>query len=180
MTYKSEVSSEILYHFTKSPEVIKSILENGFYPRVSREDISVVLPGYEGRPERFTGIPMICFTDIPLNLSEAHRKDYGHFGLGLNKKWAERNKLGPVFYMQKGSGSWEAFNHMQYVVVQELMKHGEINAETMSSIIEFAGYIKPYSAEGQEKPFYDEREWRYLPPFRDTPPTTQAAMASNS
>ena len=71
--------------------------------------------------------------------------------------------------MQKGSGSWEAFNHMQYVVVQELMKHGEINAEIMSSIIEFAGYIKPYSAEGQEKPFYDEREWRYLPPFRDTP-----------
>lgn len=41
--YQSKISSNFLFHFTKSAEIIISILENGFYPRVAIEDISFMI-----------------------------------------------------------------------------------------------------------------------------------------
>lgn len=74
--------------------------------------------------------------------------------------------------MINGSASWEAYNHMQAVVV-DMMQEAKCSQSTkdkvVSSLIELAGYIKPYAEEGREKTFYDEREWRYVPPFQDIP-----------
>ena len=153
----SEVSSDFIIHFTKQFAIIISILENGFYPRTSKEDMSVVLPA---RDEVKLGIPMVCFTDIPLNLSSEHRAAYGCYGIGLSKEWAKRSKISPVFYMIKGSGSWEIYNHMQ-AMIKEMILHKsnnspqEVKDKAISSLIELAGYIKPYDQEGREKPFYD-------------------------
>ncbi|MBQ6114904.1 MAG: hypothetical protein IJL11_05965 [Synergistaceae bacterium] len=151
---------------------VLSILEHGFFPVTSKEDTSIVRPAHEGKPERFIGIPMVCFTDIPIQLSSEHRAEYGCYGLGLSKEWAKSNKIGPVFYMINGSASWEAYNHMQAVVV-DMMQEAKCSQSTkdkvVSSLIELAGYIKPYAEEGREKTFYDEREWRYVPPFQDIP-----------
>ena len=42
--------------------------------------------------------------------------------------------------------------------------------EMMDAFMNYAGFIKEYSHDVtlNSKPFYDEREWRYLPPFRDS------------
>lgn len=167
----SEISSNLLFHFTKQLDTVLSILENGFYPRTSKENMSVVLSAYN---EVKIGVPMVCFTDIPLNLSSEHRAAYGCYGIGLSKEWAKRSKISPVFYMIKGSGSWEIYNHMQ-AVIKEMILHKsnhspqEVKDKVVISLIELAGYIKPYSEDGREKPFYDEREWRYVPPLSDIP-----------
>ena len=171
----SEVSSDLVFHFTSEPNTVLSILKNGFYPRMSKENMSIVLPAYDNVT---LGMPMVCFTDIPLDRSSEHRAQYGSYGLGLSKEWAKRHKISPVFYMIRESGSWEIYNHMQaYVkkliqiidIFKKTKEMQDISDEAVSSLIELSGYIKPYSEDGSEKIFYDEREWRYVPPFRDIP-----------
>lgn len=187
--YQSQISSSSLFHFTKSIDILISILKNGFYPRTAIEDISFMLPVYK----KFTvGIPMVCFTDIPLVLTETHRKQYGMYGLGLSKNWGIRKGLNPIFYILKNSEAYNTFNHMQFICAHNAILIDKIkcliisptsnmqndenyyyehlnSANVMDSIMNFTAYCKLYSENPLEdvKPFYDEREWRYLPPFLD-------------
>lgn len=148
-----------------------------------------MLPNFENLQ---TGIPMVCFTDIPLELTETHRKEYGMYGLGLNKSWGIRKGLNPIFYILKNSEAYNFFNHMQFICAHNAILIDKIkclitpptnnmqndekyiyehlhSADVMTAIMDFAAYCKLYSEDPLKdvKPFYDEREWRYLPPFTD-------------
>lgn len=171
--YNSKISSKLLYHFTSDVKVIVSILENGFWPMTAIEDISFMLPNYE---DAKVGIPMVCFTDIPIELADEHRKEYGLYGLGMKKEWGMKNGLNPISYMLKDSEIYNAYNHLQFVAVENAKRLGEINKDgsktvekMMDAFMNYAGFIKEYSDDMtlNSKPFYDEREWRYLPPFID-------------
>lgn len=178
--FQSPISSSSLFHFTKSVDILISILKNGFYPRTATEDISFMLPEYDEFP---VGIPMVCFTDIPIELTKSHREQYGMYGLGMKKEWGISKGINPIFYIIKDSAAYNAFNHMQYITVQnskmldeQLTKNKHSykeehskSMEIMEAVFDFAGYIKIYCSSFEEdiKPFYDEREWRYLPPMRD-------------
>jgi len=172
--YNSKISSNLLYHFTSDIEVLISILENGFWPMTAIEDISFMMPKYE---KARVGIPMVCFTDIPIELADEHRKVYGLFGIGMKKEWGIKNGLNPISYMLKGSEIYNAYNHLQWVAQQNALKLDATNKdkdkhktlEMMVAFMNYAGFIKEYSHDVtlNSKPFYDEREWRYLPPFRD-------------
>lgn len=93
---KISISSDNLYHFTNDIDIIKSILQNGFYPRTSIENISFLLPEYD---RAFLGTPMVCFCDIPIDLIEKHTNRYGKYGIGLSKKWGTENGITPVAYI---------------------------------------------------------------------------------
>ena len=54
--------SESLFHFTKSLDFLKGILQNGYQPRYGLEDTSLL-----GRHD-YIGYPMVCFCDIPMSL----------------------------------------------------------------------------------------------------------------
>lgn len=171
--FSSKISSSLLYHFTGEINVVASILENGFHPRTAFEDISFILPNYE---KAKVGIPMVCFTDIPIELSDAHRKEYGACGIGMKKEWGIMKGLNPICYMIKDSEIYNAYNHLQWVISQQAQKldkmenkDGEHSLEVMIAIMDYAGFLKEYSEDPSynSKPFYDEREWRYLPPFKD-------------
>ena len=173
-------SDSTIYHFTKNIESLISILDKGFYPHICEEDMSIVLPNYDNMT---VGIPMVCFTDIPLVQSEKHRKEYGFYGIGLNKKWAIENGLAPISYFIKDTTSWKLYNYIQKAVVttyEELIKEEQKNKISkcneyvdrfegiIKAFIEYSGYIKPYSSDifnSSVKPFYEENEWRYTPPF---------------
>lgn len=171
--YNSKISSNLLYHFTSSIKILLSILENGFWPMTAIEDISFMMPNYE---EIRVGIPMVCFTDIPIELAGAHRKEYGLFGLGMKKEWGIKNGLNPIGYMIKGSEIYNAYNHLQWIAQQNALKLddgykcGPKTLEMLNAVMNYAGFLKEYSRDMNlnSKPFYDEREWRYLPPFSDT------------
>ena len=170
--FDSVISSNLLFHFTKSIDVLISILENGFWPMTANEDISFMMPKYE---KAIVGIPMVCFTDIPIELTKEHRKQYGEYGIGLKKEWGISKGLNPICYIIKNSEMYKAYNHLQWIIQQNALKldNGKKDREnilvTMNAVMNFAGHLKEYSADPtlNSKPFYDEREWRYLPPFKD-------------
>ncbi|WP_205464686.1 abortive infection system antitoxin AbiGi family protein [Clostridium botulinum] len=171
--FSSKISASLLYHFTKDVKIVFSILENGFYPRTAIEDISFMLPNYK---ESKVGIPMVCFTDIPLENSTEHRKEYGAYGIGMKKEWGIKKGLNPICYMIKNTEIYNAYNHLQFIVSQQAQKLDKIEGknnvhsiEVMEAVMDYAGYLKEYSSDStyELKPFYDEREWRYLPPFKD-------------
>lgn len=169
--YSSKISSNLLFHFTKDIDALISILQNGFWPMTAIEDRSFMMPRYE---EARVGIPMVCFTDIPMELIDEHRKEYGLFGLGMKKEWGIKNGLNPVSYILKDSGMFKAYNHLQWIAQQNTLELENGNAgfktfKMLDTVMNYTGYIKLYSNDMtfDSKPFYDEREWRYLPPFID-------------
>ena len=170
--YSSKISSKLLYHFTRNIDVLVSILNDGFWPMTAIADISFMMPNYS---EARVGIPMVCFTDIPIELADEHRKEYGLFGLGMKKEWGIKKGLNPISYMIKGSEIHRAYNHLQYITQKNALELNKKNSketaifELMDAFMNYAGFIKEYSNDTtlNSKPFYDEREWRYLPPFRD-------------
>lgn len=170
--YKSQVSSNLLFHFTKEENTLISILKNGFYPMTAIEDISFMMPNYS---QMRVGIPMVCFTDIPIELTEEHQKRYGEFGLGLKKDWGIKKGINPIGYMLKGSNAQIAFNNMQKIAQKNALKldngnsHGNRTVEMINAVMNYAGFLKIYNDDEtlNSKPYYDEKEWRYLPPFMD-------------
>ncbi len=167
MIILSNISADFLCHYTKSVDTVISIIQNGFYPRVSKEDVSFRYPLFE---KFILGIPMVCFTDIPETLSEEHKSIYGAYGLGLKKEWGIKNGLNPVCYVIKNSQLIDSFNDVQ-VELQKLSSNNMTNQiRALEVTMSFGGFLKLYSEklpDGSEKLYYDEKEWRYLPPFMD-------------
>lgn len=112
----SKISSNSLFHFTSKEFLIK-ILHTGFKISYSGEYLpNQYSDGSSGehievkyfdnglnRTEEKVFIPMICFCDIPLNLNNLHKKEYGNYGIGLKKNWGILNGINPLFYIAKNS-----------------------------------------------------------------------------
>ena len=154
--------SDNLFHFTKSLEIIKSILKNGIYPHFCLEDISWI----KWNGEKYLGFPMACFCDIPLSRISEHTDFYGNYGIGLTKDWGVKNKLNPVIYTPLDSQIQEL---MQDLYVQLLKKdnadeEGE-NAFKLWSLLKPISGKVPCSDSNEKKEFLQECEWRYVPPI---------------
>jgi hypothetical protein len=160
------ISSNVLFHFTKSMENLKSILKNGFYPRYCPEytldplDQKAVSDGIS--PMR--AAPLVCFCDLPLSLIRKHLAEYGHFGIGLSKEWGFKHGVTPVIYTHRGAQTFEPISHL----VAEAEKSSDRTSR--SDLMILAAYTKPYVGaawrDNKVQPdvrFYDEREWRYVP-----------------
>lgn len=154
--------SHTLFHFTKSRETLKRIIQNGFWPRYCLEDVNWL--GYDGF--RFIAYPIVCFCDIPLSRIQEHVDFYGEFGLGLTKEWAEANGLNPVLYVSSENNVSKSF--------RELNDHannmkGEKQRASKITMRYLCAYAKPTSGkmviEGKpvQKEFYQESEWRFIP-----------------
>ncbi len=93
------VSSNVLFHFTKSMNNLKGILKHGFFPRYCLEytfDRADSTAAAEKRsPMR--AAPLVSFCDLPLSLIHKHLQEYGPFGIGLHKKWGIGNGVTRCF-----------------------------------------------------------------------------------
>jgi len=144
-----------LFHFTKSLDVLKLILENGIQPRYCLEDIE-----WHGSVDKQMAFPMSCFCDIPLSRISDHTDFYGEYGLGLTKDWGRKKNLNPVVYGPKGGqiqklasdlldNEAEGTNDLAY-------KLWSLFKPTFGNVVKAEGTVK--------KEFYQESEWRYVPP----------------
>jgi len=89
-----------LFHFTKSMDVLQTILKEGFWPRYCLEDVQ-----WQGHDTyEFVAYPMVCFCDIPISRISEHVGFYGSYGIGLTKQWGIKNNLNPVFYFSARVG----------------------------------------------------------------------------
>jgi hypothetical protein len=92
------ISSESIFHFTKSKKILLSILKNEFQPHFCFERCELGNRVIKG------AYPMVCFCDIPLSqVKEYIGEHYGDYGIGMSKSWAEKSGLNPVLYIKKTS-----------------------------------------------------------------------------
>ena len=160
--YKGKISSYSLWHFTKSFDIILSIVKNGFYPRTAKEDMNFLMKNYE---HAYIGTPMVCFTDVPLDHLDEHTKQYGQFGIGMKKEWGINNRLNPILYIVDNSDLNNAILKLQWNIIQRGKEDESQINEITDLFWGMAGYFKRYMEQESKKPYYDEREWRYLVPF---------------
>lgn len=153
--------SDNLFHFTKSLNVLKLILQHGFQPRYCLEDIQ-----WLDAPWSHLAYPMSCFCDIPLSRISEHTAFYGNYGIGLTKDWGMRNGLEPVLYIRPRGKIVQSIAHFIYksdhADPAEKEKHN-------NQVMNFMRFSKPLT--GQmimaggvvEKDFFQENEWRFAP-----------------
>ena len=157
------LSSNTLIHFTSSKDALKGILTENFRIKYCRETIQ-----FHGLKET-VHIPMISFCDIPLSQIKNHISNYGHYGIGLSRDWALKNRLNPVLYVQSNSQLAESYEELiRHLHAEE--KKGATDKTARQMAADIVRYIKNY--EGPLKRsgvdidkyrYSDEREWRYVP-----------------
>jgi Putative abortive phage resistance protein AbiGi, antitoxin len=166
------VSSSVLFHFTKSMDCLKGILKNGFFPRYCLE--YSLEPGdrktaSKRRPPMYA-VPMVCFCDLPMSLIHKHLKEYGPYGIGLDKAWGLKSGVAPVIYTHRKAQTRQPIIHL----TTKAVRTGDEKAANDLKVL--AAYTKPFVGPAwreRARPrfqtrvrFYDEREWRFVPRVR--------------
>ncbi len=156
-----------LFHFTRSIDVLQSILKDGFWPRYCLEDVQ-----WQGRANyEFIAFPMSCFCDIPISRISEHVGFYGSYGIGLTKQWGVKNNLNPVIYFSGDNPVHDAIKSLT-VVVNGLPDAKEKEAG-LRNVRYLLAHSKPVTGRmivaGQpvHKEFYQETEWRFVPQHPD-------------
>jgi hypothetical protein len=160
------VSSSVLFHFTKTMNDLKSILNYGFFPHYCPEftlDPIDRKAAAKGRPPDHA-IPLVSFCDLPFSLIKKHLREYGYFGIGLEKKWGVRNGVAPVIYTHRTAQTCQPILRLTAIAAEN---NSEIAANDFKVL---AAYAKPFVGPAWRNNrvergvrFYDEREWRYVP-----------------
>lgn len=165
------ISSNTLFHFTSKRDYLISILKNNFRPRYCLEDLTCLMPDALLPDLINIAIPMTCFCDIPLSNIGKHLNTYGKYGIGLTKKWGMKKGLNPILYVHKDSDLWKTIDENDKAILKYL-NDGPASEEIIRGISTLRfNYLKPYEGNfprnGEIIPnvrFYDEREWRFVPP----------------
>lgn len=149
MSLKETLSSSVLFTFTPELKYLVEMLENGIKPRYSFESLPNNSKHYL--------TPMKCFCDIPLSKTKVHLDWYGNYGIGINKEKLKQYGVTPVMYVHD-------------TTVKSIIKPLMLNPESGRIVTLTKKYFgTTYKLGPDDKPkrtsspFYDEREWRYVP-----------------
>jgi hypothetical protein len=176
------ITSDELFHFTKFEHLI-GIIENGFYPRYRFEHTT--LSDLFSRTSTVSPVPMVCFCDIPITLTEKHSQKYSRCAIGVSKDWGYKKGLNPVIYVSTNSAlgdaigalanSFSNYHSSQIKCLESNMTIVSLISQAMKGFIHLSTYVKQYENNSekiflnqQEQTidkgrFYDEREWRFVP-----------------
>ncbi|EHR7166416.1 hypothetical protein KUK86_004591 [Vibrio parahaemolyticus] len=151
--------SDNLFHFTKSLDVLKSILKNGIFPRYCLEDIK-----WMGGKRDYMAYPMSCFCDIPLSRISEHTNFYGRFGLGLSKDWGRKNNLNPVIYSSEDGLTQKSLKFfMGHDFDDECSDEAHMNLYKLLALHKPVEGTMIIGNDVVSKEFHLESEWRYIP-----------------
>ena len=148
------LSTNTLFHFTGSINVLFKILEKGFWPMYSKET------GWGKEGEIRFAIPMVSFCNIPLSQIGEHIKYYGNYGIGISMSWVVMKKeIQPVTYTTNTTISEinakleDGLTEVDEAIWIRIKRYKGWN---WKSKIDKKNLNSRYS-------YYDEREWRYIP-----------------
>jgi hypothetical protein len=163
------ISSNVLFHFTKSMDDLKSILKHGFYPHYCPEYTfgSGDSEAISKRHHPMCAVPIVSFCDLPLSLIRKHLKAYGRYGIGLKKTWGVSKGVAPVIYTHSKALTRKSISRLTARIAN-------INdTKALSDLERLTAYTKPFVGSAwrtnhvkMNVRFYDEREWRYVPVVR--------------
>ena len=154
MTGLVAMRTQSLFHFTKKLDTLFSILENGFWPQYSFEDIHWV------SDTDFYGNAMVCFCDISLSKLDKHTAFYGRYGIGMKRDWGIKKGLNPLLYISEKS--------LLSTSLKGLFSNPNEHRNTKFYVMTSLAFTKPLKGkmkvgnEVLEKDFYEECEWRYV------------------
>lgn len=170
------ISTNSIIHYTNSIDILKKIIsDQGFKLKYCLEKVTT-----RGGKSYSLGVAMVSFCDIPITEYKKHFKNqsnnnlgyYGDYGLGISKKWAVKNGLNPVLYIDYNSHVGTALRKTIDIHTKgAALPHIDTNEFQKDEFALFACYTKNYQGELLRKGsspvknyrFYDEREWRYVP-----------------
>ena len=156
----SDISSELLFHYTQKLPTLKAILKSGYF-----------LPCYSaqyGWAGIDFAIPVACFCDIPKNLVSKHVSYYGSYGLGMTKEWAKAQKISPVFYLDVNSKMYNTIEN-KLRNIKEAKDIEDIYYRLLYYVKKVCGADYCFRSNDdnpdidRQRKFYNEREWRYVP-----------------
>ena len=166
------ISANTLFHFTKSSNNIRNILKNSFTPRYCLEQIPV--------SEKMTldmAVPMVCFCDIPLSQIKDHLDTYGEYAIGMSKEWAMTYGISPVLYYYRDSIVSKIVDGLLNFTSSQAKSHNDnklMEYEPFKDSMKLLFFCKSYKGsmwrDGnliENRLFYNEREWRFLPNLND-------------
>lgn len=165
------ISTNTVFHFTRSLANVESILRNDFSPQFCMEDIVRTITGIPGVEK---AVPMVCFCDIPLSQIRRHVQTYGEYAIGLSKDWAIKQKVNPVLYTYQNADVANKLANACHALFEH-ERNNNLENILSDNLMAAIQYIKPYEGslrrDGQWSKeiirFYDEREWRYVPPIKE-------------
>lgn len=96
--------THLLLHYTKSPEIVASILKNGFMLVPNRRHlINALLDNKDGfqrrEPQQFG---MVSFTELRRDDAAEHRESFGDYGIAVRWEWAQCHDAQRVIYIGDG------------------------------------------------------------------------------
>lgn len=167
------LSSNVIWHQTTYGG-LKAILQDmAFKPSYSLETIKF-------RKNKINiAFPMISFCDIPLSDMYEYLKDnkeekftgrYGGYTLGLKRQWGVKKGLSPVWYRDNNAKSLLPQIDI-FKVFENTKDPFSLNTEEQT-----IWYVLAHTKNVQDKlikhnfesyRFADEREWRYVPTFKE-------------
>ena len=159
------ISANTLFHFTSTYDTLINILQSRFFPRLCLEK-GLWYPG-----NKQWAIPMVCFCDIPLSNIAEHTQKYGNYAIGIKKTWAMEQGVSPILYVHDNTSFvlqvLSALNWSLELSEKDAEHLNERLAQVMSMFFMMKPYEDYQERNGKRKKvrFYDEREWRYLPPI---------------
>lgn len=163
-------SANVLFKFMTQLDYLKQIIEKkAILPRYNEEIIDYLEIGFLNK----IAIPMSCFCDIHLNKLKPHMKEYGTYGIGLNKKWGIEQGIQPVHYINKKSHLRNDFSSIFLDVFKMSEKERTTYKNYNNYLLMNLLYMKPVDGKmnknGVDKDcnFHDEKEWRFIPSFKD-------------
>jgi hypothetical protein len=135
---------------------------------------------------------MVCFCDIPLSQIRNHARDYGLFAIGLSKSWARKKGITPVLYVPNDSQTEISlitlFQRLQPLLAPQRNQTNLLAEEIiyLSLFVKrYEGWLERPGVPKRKVRFYDEREWRFVPPLDgrrtdDTPVVLEEAEFGNA
>lgn len=159
------ISANTLFHFTRDYSTLINILMSKFYPRLCLEHCLL------SDSNKKWAVPMVCFCDIPLSNIAQHTQKYGNYAIGIKKNWAIEQGVSPILYVHEKSRIVEQCRNALEWSIERNGVGDAIIDERVAKLISMFYMMKPYEVEesstGQRHKirYYDEREWRYIPPI---------------
>jgi len=84
-----------------------------------------------------------------------HLNWYGKFGIGIKRSYAREHGVTPVFYLHSDNP------HLGPLLNEK--NHNNLVKNLFPLMKQFLGF-QEYKGKPRKKKFYDEHEWRYIPP----------------
>ena len=122
--------------------------------------------GFTNNEGTTLSVPMVCFTETPIEHSIEHCENFGKFGVGFDR--LDMIKLGanPVLYIVKERKYYQdKFNKFYWEELQE--KWGaqtDVPFEIRNNLSWFLAGTQPYTDDfkGKTREYYSQREWRII------------------